>query len=825
MNQFSIEEVKENCKKFFGGDELAAGIWMKKYILRNSEGVLQESSPEDRFRTIAEEIARIDKSYGDTTYTVDDYFRLLKDRRGLPGGSGLYGIGNNFSKSSLGNCFVISGNGEDSYGSILKNDQENVQIAKRRGGVGLDLSHIRPSGFSVNNAAGSSTGVVSFMHRFSNSTREVGQEGRRGALMLSLLVNHPEVMDFLGVKEDTTKVTGANISVKATDEFMQAVVNDGYHQLRYPTDIPKVMKLDMHPNTVYKFDDGQRMNVRAREIFQELVKMNWKSAEPGILFWDKIISESPADCYPGYTSESTNPCGEIPLSPYDSCRLWSQNLTKYILNPFTNNASFNIEAFKRDSKMAFWAMDAIVDLEIEKLKEIIAKIESDPESELTKAIELNLWKEVLKTTINGRRTGISIIGHGDAVAMLGMKYGSKEANKWLVEVHKLFATYVYGASVKLAKTRGGFPAFDAELEKENAFLKRIGFAGLLRRNIALLTIPPSGSLSILMDNQSSGIEPVFMLYYERSVKAAEGDPYDYIDAVGDKWKLHKVFHPNFVKWAEANNISKEALQENPEMYIPASPYAGATSNEIDPITKVELQGAIQQYVDHSISVTHNLPEDVSLETVSNLYIRAWEVGCKGCTIYRDKSRTGVLNATGTTANKDKFEHVDAIPRPKELKCDVFHPTIDGEKYIVLVGLMDDKPYEVFALRKSEDIHIPITMKAGFCVKQKSGKYNLMSSSKELLIEDITDKFESPEWEDRTRMISMALRHRASIDYIVEQLNKSKGTVVHVSKVIARQLKKYLKKELVDTPCPECGKSMVVEGGCKQCKNCGHGACG
>lgn len=826
MNTFSFEEAQKSAMKFFNNDELLVKVWLTKYALKNAKDEYLEESPKDRFETIASEIDRINTKYGDVNYTKEQILEVMLSGKVLPGGSALFGVGNKYSFSSLSNCFVVDDRGNDSYGSILRTDQEIVQIAKRRGGVGYDLSHIRPKGSKVSNAARTSTGIIPFMERFSNSTREVGQDGRRGALMLSIHVNHPEVMSFATVKDNDKKVTGANISVKFTDEFMEAVLCDGIHQLRYPVDIPKLNKMSMSEGIEYKFDDGVRKNVRARDIFNLVVKMNWRRAEPGTLFWDTIKNESPADCYPNYQTTSTNPCGEIPLSPYDSCRLLSVNLTKYIKNPYSKTSEFNTEEFKKDVQLAYNMMDNIIDLEIEKIQSIIKKIEQDPEDELTKAVELALWKNVLRTAEEGRRAGMSLIGHGDAFAMLGYKYGSVESLNFSRMVHELFARIVYSSSIIAGESRGVFKDFDEELEENNPFLIRIGMDGMPRRNIALLTIPPSGTLSLLLNNQSSGIEPVFLLMYERSVKVQPEEPFDYTDAVGDNWKVFKVFHPNFLVWAKENGISKEELENDFETYVEMSPYKGATANEIDPIAKVKLQGTIQKYIDHSISVTHNLPKEATEEEVSNLYLAAWEAGCKGCTIYRDGSRAGVLNADNSENMKlDKFEHVSAIPRPKEVSCDIYHPMISGEKYVVFVGLLEGKPYEVFALKKSEVTKLSAT--SGFLVKKKSGVYNLLNDDKEILVEDITSKFSSPDWEDRTRMISMLLRHRVSIDYVVEQLNKSNpdGSLVDVSKVIARQLKKYLKPvEVVSAPCPECGKEMTVEGGCPTCKHCGYAKC-
>jgi len=837
MTVFTKEEVTKSCLEFFRGDELATKVWMNKYCLKNKEDQFVELSPRDRFKAIAAEIHRIDVKRGDLTYTEEDYYTVLVDQQICPGGSGLYGIANPYSITSLGNCFVIDGNEEDSYGSIMKVDQEIVQIAKRRGGVGTDMSHLRPKEAFVSNSAGTSSGVVSFCERHSNSSREVAQDGRRGALMLSLHVNHPDIAEFINMKLDTSKVTGANVSVRLTDKFMHAVEGDGYYLQQFPCELDiNQLGIDMdglEPNKLKKlmFNDEPVYvrKVKARSIWNLIISANWKSAEPGALFWDTIIKESVPDCYPKFKTKSTNPCGEIPLSPYDSCRLISVNLVKCIRNPFTIGAAFDNDLFVRLSHMVVHMMDNIIDLEIEKIQQIENKIKADKEDIDTKWTELDMWRKIKSNTIDGRRSGISIIGHGDMLAMLGMKYGSKESTAKLVEIHKVFATEVYTASIGLAKVRGAFPAFNAKLEMGNPFLLRLGVAGIPRRHIALLTIPPVGTMSIVMNNQTSGIESVFMPVYKRSRKVNPGDSsakVDFVDEVGDSWEEFHVFHPYFKMWALINHPYKvldEMTDQEVATLVAMSPYAGASAGEIDPIAKIELIGAVQKWIDHSISNTTNLPADTTEKMVSDLYLRAWKSGCKGITIYRDGSRTGVLNSIG--GSNSKFEQRDAPKRLKDLKCDIFQPTINGEKYIVLVGLFDGKPFETMALKRG-DIHLPAKLETGILRKQKSGVYNLLDSAGTLLIEDITSKFETPEWAFVMRLISTALRHGAAIQFVVEQLNKSEGSVVHISKVIARQLKKYIPE--VDggvSTCPNCGAEMHMEGGCKQCKECGYGACG
>ena len=830
MNIFTKEEVKESTLKFFNNDQLATVVWMKKYALKNKKGEFVELSPYDRYLAISKDIVEMDKKYDDfETLTVETVMELLLDKKFLFGGSILYGAANSFSTVSLSNCFVISGNEEDSYGSIFKNDQEIAQISKRRGGTGLDISHLRAKYFSVNNAAESSTGPVSFAERFSNTTREVAQDGRRGALMLSMHVNHLDILDFITMKDNDTKVTGANVSVRITDEFMKAVISDGVHQLRYPVDSPTIyaIKEDTLLNHMYHTAyDASYMNVKARDVFNKLVEVNHRRAEPGALFWDTIIRESPADCYAEFKTESTNPCGELPLSPYDSCRLTSINLTAHVLNPFTSRAKFDMHSFKRTVKIVTRIMDNIVDLEIDKVKSIIEKISNDPESEQTKAIELVLWNKVLNAAIQGRRLGISIIGHADMLAMLSMQYGDTDSNLFLGNVHRNFATFAYNESARLAEVRGNFPAFIAALDK-NSFLNRIKCSGIPRRNIALLTIPPSGSLSILLDNQSSGVEPVFALWYTRKRKVTDAELFDFVDATGDKFMTYPVFHPNFIKWAKVEGISLIELERDPEKYAKLSPWNGCTSEEIDPLSKVKMLGIIQKYIDHSISSTHNLKESATLKDVEDIYIEAWKNGLKGVTVYRSGSRAGILNTKVEV--KTVFDTHDAPKRPRDLNCDIYHPTINGEKYIVMVGLMDGKPYEVFALKKKDSVQVAITITKGIIRKQKSKHWKLLTSDEEILVENILEEFEVPENEFATKMISTALRHGAAIDFVVDQLNDTDGLITDYAKVIARQLKKYTKglsAKIVEAPCPICGEAMKVESGCSVCINqdCGYSAC-
>lgn len=825
MNTYSEAEVRENALKYFNNDELATTIWIKKYNLKNKDGIHVESGPLGRFRTIAREVMRVDAKYGKSKhYTEDMIYESLVKQEFLPGGSMIAGIGNNYSMTSLGNCFVIGGNNEDSYGSILKNDEEIVQIAKRRGGVGHDISHYRPKGTTVKNAAGSSSGATSFMNRFSNSTREVGQDGRRGALMLSMHINHLDIMDFITKKDDDTSVTGANVSVKLTDEFMRAVEIDGIHQLRYPIELPFVSDPSMVLNKIYKSKDGMRRNMRARELFDKIVEVNWRRAEPGILFWDTIIRESPADRYPAHKTISTNPCGEIPLSPYDSCRLLSVNLTEFIINPFTPEAEFDLERFLTTIVHVTRTMDNIITLEIEKIEAIISKIITDPEAEETKVTELNLWNSVLKATIDGRRSGISLIGHGDMLAMLGMDYASDASIQFVEALHEQHALATYTESQSLAAVRGAFRAYDKGLDG-GEFLTRINQQKIPRRNIALLTIPPSGTLSILLNNQSSGIEPVFAPWYSRRRKVTEDEIFDHKDKTGDLWQTYYVFHPNFSKWAKINGISQEKLESNKEHYLAISPYAGNTSHYIDPIAKVRMQGAIQKYVDHSISMTTNLPESASKDAIEEVYMEAWKSGCKGATIYRDGSRDGVLN-TKEKEDQSTFNHHRATKRPRELTCDVYHPSINGQKYIVMVGILNDKPYEVFALKERGNFTVSPTITQGVIRKQKSKQWQFLTTEHEIIVDNIVEQFEVPEYGTVTRLASLALRTGADVNYVVKVLNDNDGVITDYAKVIARQLKKYT-TAIEGSQCPSCGETMVVEGGCKQCKNpeCGYGQCG
>ena len=778
---YTSEDAFNASLKYFKNDDLAARVWLNKYALKDSEGNIYELTPNDMHRRIAKEIARIETKYSNPL-TENAIFDLIKDFKYIvPQGSPMAGIGNPFQIGSLSNCFVIGNSGEsDSYGGIMKIDQEQVQLMKRRGGVGHDLSHVRPKGSAVKNSALTSTGLVPFMERYSNSTREVAQDGRRGALMLSVSINHPDSEDFINAKLEQGKVTGANVSVRIDDNFMKAVKNGTEYTQKYPifSEDPKVSK-----------------SIDANALWKKIVHNAWKSAEPGILFWDTIINESVPDCYAdlGYKTVSTNPCGEIPLCPYDSCRLLAINLFSYVENPFTPQAKFNFDLFKTHVAAAQRIMDDIIDLELEKIDKILKKIDDDPELDEVKTTERNLWFNIQQKAQEGRRTGVGITAEGDMLAALGIQYGSKAGNAFSLEVHKTIAIEAYRASVHLAKERGAFSIFNAEREKNNPFILRLKEADnqlyyeMLeygRRNIALLTIAPTGTTS-LMTQTTSGIEPVFMPVYKRRRKINPNDNdvrVDFVDELGDSWEEYVVFHHRFKQWMEVNGIdsSKIFSQKEIDKLIKKSPYYGATSNDVDWFSKVSMQGAIQKWVDHSISVTINLPNDVKEDLVGDLYMKAWEVGCKGVTVYRDGSRSGVL-----IANDDKKEDTDngkltAFPkkRPQVLEADVVRFQNNKEKWIAFIGLIDDKPYEVFTgLADDEDgILIPRWVNNGLIIKNRnedgSSRYDFQYKNTrgyKTTIEGLSHKF-NPEFWNYAKLFSSTLRHGMPIDKIVDLIN-------------------------------------------------------
>lgn len=779
--------------EYFNGDELAANVWKTKYALTDKEGNMIEKTPYDMHKRLATEFHRIENNYKNPL-TYEQIFNLLDGfKYFIPAGSPSFGIGNKYSYSSLGNCFVI-GNTSDSYGGIMKSDQELVQLMKRRAGVGLDLSHIRPSKAKVSNAAKTSSGIISFMERYSNSTREVSQEGRRGALMLSLDISHPDILKYIRSKTDLTKITGANISVKITDKFMFAVQEDSYHILEFPGTIAT--------------------KVKARDIWNSLMHQAHKTAEPGVLFWDRILTESPADCYEYFKTISTNPCGEIPLSKYDSCRLGAMNIYSFVENPFKKDSRFNWVLFEKYVKRSQKLMDDLVDLELEKINLILAKLKKDPEPITIRQTEIDLWLKIRNALVLGRRTGLGQLGLADAGASLGLYYGSLQFNSFAEKVAKTLAVASYEASIQMAEERGAFPEWVLVKEHKNPFINRVLNANLCmisqyrktgRRNISNLTVAPTGSTSML-PQVSNGIEPVFLTDYTRRRKVNKDHPnITFVDDKGDCWEEYKVVHPKYKVWQEEGEKS--------------NPYENATADKIDPIQKVIMQGRIQKWVDHSISITHNLPKNISLEEVSKIYMKAWEVGCKGCTVYREGSRSGVL-----VRNEPNIKKNNASKRLPKLDTDIFFPTIKGDQYIVLVGVVDNQPYEVFCFIKN-GIDLPKTLKTGTLHRIKSGHYNLLDDSNNVVVEDVTNHFKAPIEEFATRLISTSLRHGVDIKYIVEQLNKSEGLIQDFNKVIARVLKKYIKDEDRKGTCPKCDSEQLrYTEGCIMCKQCGFSKC-
>jgi ribonucleoside-diphosphate reductase alpha chain len=837
---YTDKQVFEATLKYFNGDELAARVWINKYALKDSDGNIYELTPNDMHRRIAKEIARIELKY-ENPIVEDEIFDLIKEFKYIvPQGSPMAGIGNHFQVGSLSNCFVI-GNDElsDSYGGILKIDQEQIQLMKRRGGVGHDLSHIRPKGSPVKNSALTSTGLVPFMERYSNSTREVAQDGRRGALMLSVSINHPDSESFIDAKLEEGKVTGANVSVRMDDSFMQSIKDSKAYIQKYPifSENPKFTK-----------------EVQAENIWSKIVHNAWKSAEPGILFWDTIIKESVPDCYAdlGFQTVSTNPCGEIPLCPYDSCRLLAINLFSYVENPFTKDAIFDFELFKKHAAFAQRFMDDIIDLELEKIDNILEKIDADPESDEIKQVEKNLWLKIRQKAYEGRRTGIGITAEGDMLAALGIRYGSKEGNDFSVEVHKALALAVYKASVSLAKERGAFSIFDAEREKDNPFINRLRdedsqfYYEMLeygRRNVALLTIAPTGTTS-LMTQTSSGIEPVFMPVYKRRRKVNPSDKkvrVDFVDEVGDSWEEYVVFHHRFKQWMEVNGIDtdKNFSQEEIDELIAASPYYKATSNDVDWLSKVTMQGAVQKWVDHSISVTINLPNDVSEELVGELYMKAWEVGCKGVTVYRDGSRSGVL-ISNDDEKKDENVILTSFPkkRPEILEADVIRFQNNKDKWIAFIGLIDGKPYEIFTgLADDEDgILLPRWVNKGLIIKNKTdetSRYDFQFENKrgyKTTIEGLSYKF-NPEFWNYAKLFSSTLRHGMPIDKVVELINSlhlDSESINTWKNGVVRALKRYVADgtKAKGQKCGNCkSDNLIYQEGCLTCTDCGASKCG
>jgi len=835
---YSQEEAVKASLKYFKGDDLAARVWVNKYALKDSFGNIFESNPDDMHRRLAKEIARIEKRYPNPL-SEDEIYGVLKDFKYIvPQGGPMTGIGNDYQIASLSNCFVVGNDGNsDSYGGIMKIDQEQVQLMKRRGGVGHDLSHIRPKGSPVKNSALTSTGIVPFMERYSNSTREVAQDGRRGALMLSVSIKHPDSENFIDAKLEQGKVTGANVSVKLQDDFMQAVESGTPYIQQYPVD---------SKNPVYQKE------INAGDLWDKIVKNAWKSAEPGILFWDNIIRESIPDCYAdlGYRTVSTNPCGEIPLCPYDSCRLLAINLYSYVENPFTKKAKFNFDLFKEHVHYAQRIMDDIIDLELEKIDAILDKVNADPEDEHIKFTEKNLWENIKRKAKEGRRTGIGITAEGDMLAALGLRYGSEIAIDFSEEIHKTTAIEAYRSSVYLAKDRGAFSIYSAEREKNNPMINRIKkadpelyekMAKYGRRNIALLTIAPTGTTS-LMTQTTSGIEPVFLPVYKRRRKVNPGDKdvrVDFTDESGDTWEEYIVFHHKFKTWMEANGYetNRDYSQEELNELVKISPYFKATSNDVDWLAKVRMQGRIQKWVDHSISVTINLPADAKEELVAELFFEAWKSGCKGVTVYRDGSRSGVLISND---NKDKKKG-SGFPtkRPERLEADVVRFQNSKDKWIAFVGLLDNRPYEIFTgFSDDEDgILLPRSITKGYIIKsrevEETSRYDFQyinSRGYKTTIEGLSHKFNPVYW-NYAKLISGTLRHGMPIHKVVElvtSLQLDNETINSWKAGVARALKKYIPDGTIaeDAKCGDCGSDDVIyQEGCLTCLSCGSSKCG
>lgn len=828
---------------YFTGDELAAKVWVNKYALKDAFGNIYEQSPKDMHHRLAGEIARVEKNYPNPLseqelFDLFDHFRYI-----IPQGSPMTGIGNDFQIASLSNCFVIGIDGlADSYGAIIRIDEEQVQLMKRRGGVGHDLSHIRPKGSPVKNSALTSTGLVPFMERYSNSTREVAQDGRRGALMLSVSIKHPDSESFIDAKMTEGKVTGANVSVKIDDEFMRAVIGNEIYRQQYPID---------DPEPLYSKD------INAATLWRKIIHNAWKSAEPGVLFWDTILRESVPDCYAdlGFRTVSTNPCGEIPLCPYDSCRLLAINLYAYVVNPFTKEAYFDFDLFKKHVALAQRIMDDIIDLESEKIEKILEKIDSDPESMEVKQSERHLWEKIQRKTLMGRRTGVGITAEGDMLAALGLRYGSDEAIDFAEEVQKTLALAAYRSSVELAKERGAFEIFDAKREEKNPFIGRLReadpelYADMLkngRRNIACLTIAPTGTTS-LMTQTTSGIEPVFLPVYKRRRKVNPNDTearVDFVDETGDAFEEYIVFHHKFVTWMIANGYStiKRYTQEEIDDLVAKSPYYKATSNDVDWLQKVRMQGRIQKWVDHSISVTINLPSNVTEELVNELYIEAWRCGCKGCTVYRDGSRSGVLIAADNKKKKKEDcmqPPVIVSTRPRELEADVVKFQNNKEKWIAFVGLLNGRPYEIFTGLADDDegIMLPKNVVKGSIIKSydEDGKkhYDFQFKNKrgyKMTIEGLDGKF-NPEYWNYAKLISGVLRYGMPIDQViklVQGMELNSESINTWKNGVERALKKYLPNGTAakGQQCPNCGlETLVYQEGCLICTNCGASRCG
>ena len=842
---YSFEEAYEASLKYFAGDELAARVWVNKYAMKDSFGNIYERSPQDMHWRIANEVARIEQKYpnpmsAQEVFDLLDHFRYI-----VPAGSPMTGIGNNHQVASLSNCFVIGLEGNsDSYGAIMRIDEEQVQLMKRRGGVGHDLSDLRPKGSPVNNSALTSTGLVPFMERYSNSTREVAQDGRRGALMLSVSIKHPDSEAFIDAKMTEGKVTGANVSVKLDDAFMQAAIDEKPYVQQFPIDAKEPL---------------MKKEISAKKLWEKIVHNAWKSAEPGVLFWDTILRESIPDCYAdlGFRTVSTNPCGEIPLCPYDSCRLLSVNLYSYVENPFTPNASFNYDKLKQHVRAAQRIMDDIVDLELEKIDAIMEKVKADPQTDEVKHAEYHLWEKIKNKSSLGRRTGVGITAEGDMIAAMGLRYGTQEATDFSVSVHRTLALSAYGSSVEMARERGAFAIYDAEREKNNPFILRIKEADHQlyndmvqygRRNIACLTIAPTGTTS-LMTQTTSGIEPVFMPVYKRRRKVNPNDAdvhVDFVDEVGDSFEEYIVYHHKFLEWMRVNGIdtTRKYTQAEIDDLVAQSPYYKATANDVDWLMKVRMQGAIQKWVDHSISVTVNLPNDVDEALVNRLYVEAWRSGCKGCTIYRDGSRAGVM--VSVSKKEKKAETPAPAPnlqlvevRPKELECDVVRFQNNKEKWVAFVGLLNGHPYEIFTgLQDDEEgISLPKTVVKGRIIKQTledgSHRYDFQFENKrgyKTTVEGLSEKF-NPEYWNYAKLISGVLRYRMPIENVIKLVGslQLKSESINTWKIgVERALKKYIVDgtKAKGKVCPVCGQeTLVYQEGCLICTNCGTSRCG
>lgn len=843
LKTYTFDEAYQASLDYFTGDELAAKVWVNKYALKDAFGNIYEQTPTDMHRRLAGEVARVEAKYPNPLseqelFELFDHFRFI-----IPQGSPMTGIGNDFQIASLSNCFVVGVEGNaDSYGAVIRIDEEQVQLMKRRGGVGHDLSHIRPKGSPVKNSALTSTGLVPFMERYSNSTREVAQDGRRGALMMSVSIKHPDAESFIDAKMTEGRVTGANVSVKIDDEFMEAVVSGAMYHQQYPIagDDPMVTKL-----------------IDARSLWKKIIHNAWKSAEPGVLFWDTILRESVPDSYAdlGFRTVSTNPCGEIPLCPYDSCRLLAINLYSYVVNPFSKDTYFDFDLFKKHVGLAQRIMDDIIDLESEKIEKILEKIASDPEGEDIKRTERELWEKIQRKTLAGRRTGVGITAEGDMLAALNLRYGAEEATDFAEKVQKTLALAAYGSSVKMAKERGAFEIYDAKREEHNPFILRLknespalyeDMVKYGRRNIACLTIAPTGTTS-LMTQTTSGIEPVFLPVYKRRRKVNPNDAdvhIDYVDETGDAFEEYVVFHHKFVTWMLANDypVTKKYTAEEIDHLVALSPYYKATSNDVDWVQKVRMQGRIQKWVDHSISVTINLPNDVSEEMIDKLYVEAWRSGCKGCTVYRDGSRSGVLLST----EKKKKKHEDCMEppvivstRPRELEADVVKFQNNREKWIAFVGLMNGRPYEIFTglADDEEGIMLPKTVEKGSIIKSYDADgrkhYDFQFKNKrgfKMTLEGLDSKFE-PEYWNYAKLISGVLRYGMPISQViklVQEMELNNESINTWKNGVARALKKYLPNgtELKGQKCPNCGyETLVYQEGCLICKNCGASRCG